>query len=246
MKQKRIFIVGCAGSGNTLLRRCFWAFDDVDVLYGGKKQKEDELSLRDFLAVKSGKRFVIGKRVKQTIFSSDKVERSMLDWQADKIRSEKIIIINTIRDGRDVILSTVTRDKIAITPRRWIHCMRHRRMWPKCIDYEVPYETLVRYPDDVQRELMRRYGLKPRRVTMQGMDTYANFSDYPAFLPPKEYDTRQFRANARNPADSRERYRPRPITADKIGKDREAYKRLITDGDLLRDFEKELKRAGYL
>ena len=56
MKCRRIFITGCAKTGTTLLRRCFWAFSGVDVLI-------DEISLPAFCLKKTDAPVLVGKRI---------------------------------------------------------------------------------------------------------------------------------------------------------------------------------------
>ena len=244
VKQTRILITGCAGCGNTLLRRLFHAFADVDVLLGDKKvrkdgsvsYKGDEVTLEDLINRSSDAPFVVGKRVKHTIFSTDIINEDGLKRQAEIIRRNNVKIINTIRDGRDVILSTVTSKRLPIGPRRWIHCMRHRDAFRKLITLEVRYEDLVTNPNVVQDAIAERFWLTPIH----------SFSDYPDFLPDKEYDTRQFRANPTKAGDKRERYRPKRINADRVGKDLNAYKKIIKKETLRRHFEEELGKAGYI
>jgi len=244
MKQTRILITGCAGSGNTLLRRLFHSFADVDVLMGDRKvrpkdgkviYKGDEVTLEDLINRPSDAPFVVGKRVKQTIFSTDMITEEDLKKQADLIRKHGIKIINTIRDGRDVILSTVTSKKLPINPRRWIHCMRHRKIFD-VITLEVRYEDLVTDPDKIQDVIAYMFGMEPLH----------KFSDYPEFLPDREYDTRQFRAKPTKGGDKRERYRPKKISAGRIGKDLTAYRGLMKDKTQKRHFEEELRKAGYI
>jgi hypothetical protein len=227
LNQIRIYVTGCAGSGNTLLRRCFYAFKDTDVLLSGPKWKEDELCLDSFIERESKFPIMVGKRTWRTIFSTDVMSKKQLDIQVGKIKKHNIRIINTIRDGRDVVLSTITKDKLPISAKRWIHSMRHRYIYPKLIAYEVRYEDLVTDPDSIQAQISERFGLVPTH----------KFSEYPDFIPHLEHRSRQFR----DP-----RYRKRPISPDRIGKDLDAYKGIVRNPTILRHFERELEKAGYI
>jgi hypothetical protein len=86
----------------------------------------------------------------------------------------------------------------------------------------VRYEDLVQTPDTVQLLLASRLGL----------DAIHKFSDYPSF----------FRGDD---VSSIEKYRPRKITTENIGKDLELYKRRVIDDPQKQMFENLLTSLGY-
>ena len=225
---KRILIVGCAGSGTTLMRRLFYGFRGVELVTVGSSKNIEETSLEAFIKYKSDSPVLVGKRVKATIFSTDTLGKQALEKQAGIIRKRKILVVNMIRDGRDVILSTVTSKKIPVTPRRWIHSMRHRRMYPDLIAYEAKYEDVIRSPMRIQSEMAAKLGLT----------ILCNWDTYPDFVPAKEF---KMRGSGRD-----KRYGARRLSNARIGKDPKAYLTIIKKPLLVRHFEKELELAGYL
>ena len=221
MNPTRIFITGSGSSGNTLMRRLFYSFKDTEIL---RDEKTDEMHLKAIINAKSDKRFIVAKRVADTIFSKNgTMPKRDADMQAKKIRDNGITVINMIRDGRDV----VTKTTVDVTLRQWVMLMRQRRKYSDIIDLEVRYEDLVRDPDGVQELLIEKYGLEPEH----------KFSEYPAFVPKHEWNTHQSRFWQK---------RPRPIKTNRIGKNLEAYKQASEHPRVIKAFEEELRLAGYI
>jgi hypothetical protein len=156
----KIFITGCAGSGTTLLRKLFYAFQDVEIIDG-------QTSLQNFIVTPSKKRFVIAKRTGKTIFSG--IGHDLARKQLTQIRKNKIKILNIIRDGRDVLINR----PFELKPQRWVISINQRLLFPQGIDLEVKYEDLCLKPDEIQKLIIEKFGLIKKH----------NFSEYPMFLP---------------------------------------------------------------
>lgn len=176
----RIFITGCAKSGTTLLRRLFYAFDDVEVV-------PEEMHVYRFVEQESDARFLVAKRHRFSVFS-EHLPPEEVTKQTDFIKRYRIAIINIIRDGRDVIFS----DGMAVSPRRWAAAMSQRAAYPDLIVLEFKYETLIQQPDEEQQRLIDRLGLKKLH----------DWSSYPAFVHDAEFANRGA-AYQRRPLDSR-------------------------------------------
>jgi len=160
----RIYITGCAKSGTTLLRRLFYAFEDITVI-------GEEIHLNSFIKHPNPASIVVGKRTYKTIFSNT-YEMIPINKQIRLIEKTKDLrIINIVRDGRDVVLS----DNCAVPPLRWADSMHQRRKLNHLIDMEIIYEDLISCPDVIQQEIMFTFGLKKKY----------KFSEYPCFVPKK-------------------------------------------------------------
>jgi len=224
---KRIFITGCAKSGTTLLLRMCYAFQSTDVLYR-KGFNGHEMTLSEFLNIKTDKRFLIGKRLPPFVLSNS--ETPEFEDQLSWIRKQDIGIINVTRDGRDVILS----DGNYVKPKRWIDSMKQRNEYSDIIDLEVKYEDLIRNPNCVQDNICNVFGIQKAN----------HFSDYPEFVKDWVYDWNVSvlaRAGKGNDSD----YGKRKLSDKGIGKDVNAYKNICTDEEL-GDFENQLKISGYI
>ncbi|MDB4335846.1 sulfotransferase domain-containing protein [bacterium] len=227
---KKIFITGCAKSGTTLLLRMCFAFEDTEVLY--KKGAEGhELDFNDFVDYKSTNQFVIGKRHPPALLSTT-YDHQLHQTQAGKVLSEKIGIINVVRDGRDVLLS----DGNYVKPERWISCIEQRDkvLFGNLIDLEISYEDLVRKPDQVQKDIENKFGLKSKH----------SFSVYPDYVEDWVFDW-NVSVLARAGLGNEKKYGKRRVSDKAIGKDLQAYKNICTEEELP-PFEKHLKHLGYL
>lgn len=229
----KIFITGCAKSGTTLLLRLFHAFKDVEIIW-----KPGELGLEYFCELSQSKPVLAAKRNGHNIFSvwwdhiHGKIERAhperhppireFLRPHLKLIKDHDIKILNIIRDGRDVIVS----DDRWVEPRRWISCMEQRRWYPKMLTCEVRYEDLVCFPGREQERIADTFEL----------DSAHKFSAYPDFVPPVAFER----------LEGQKIYRPRKIGPDSIGKGRDIWKTIIKDPEILKKFELELRRAGYV
>ena len=161
----RIFITGCAKSGTTLLKRLFYAFEDVDIC-------PDERHIVHFFEQPARAQVLVGKRHRFSLFS-EHLSDEVMEHQAELIRAHGVKVINIIRDGRDVIYS----DHNNVSPRRWVAAMRQRGKFADLIDMEISYEDLVRRPDDVQQQVAENLGLSIKY----------RWSDYPTFVPDEEF-----------------------------------------------------------
>lgn len=209
----RIYITGCAKSGTTLLRRMFYAFENIKVI-------DYEISIEDFAEYPKGGSILIGKRIFKTIFS-DVYRAVPVRKQINLIKNSKdLVIVNVIRDGRDVILS----DDYLVPPLRWVKSMHQRRKFSHLIDFEVKYEDLITNPNLVQQDLISKFGLKKQY----------NFSLYPTFVPDKADNL--FHPN----------YDLRPINEGNKNKNITEYKNIIKSKALLNRFHNELYLGGYI
>jgi len=210
----RIFITGCAGSGTTLLNRLFLAFEDTDVI-------SREAPLRELVEAESDKKFIIRKRTFNQIFSGSyaMIEAGpTLLHQINMIQDNDIQIINMIRDGRD-LMPRPNHEKYRYCP-RWIDSIDQIKKYGHLISATIRYEDLVTDPDEIQRGLVERYGLK----------VLHKFSDYPKFMT--------FGDEAKNWI-----HKNRPISPDRIGKNNGAYK--IECADMMHEFERALRYLNY-
>lgn len=157
----KIFITGCAKSGTGLLWRLMGYYVDmrlVSALDDGGVMSE-EITLDDFVGMGMN---VAGKRDKRSILS-DILPLEELERQKALIRDNGIKVVNMVRDGRDIAVST------GGSADRWISCMMQRRLCKDIIAAEVIYEDLVMWPDREQEILSDTLGLKIGR----------RFSEYP-------------------------------------------------------------------
>lgn len=203
----KIYIVGCAKSGTTLLRRLFHAYEGVQII-------PREIPIDAFMDAKNSDGVLVGKRSAFTIFSYP-LSEGMLAWHKTLISENKDTRVLCIyRDGRDVIESGVPLQ-------RWIASLLQMLYHREAIDLCIRYETLVRHPDTVQTFITNFLKLAPS----------AKFSEYPSFFPSDEVVA------------SGEKYKPRPISADRIGKNPDAH---LTVPEHRTIFRTLLEFMGYL
>ena len=161
----RIFIVGCARSGTTLLRRLFHAFEDVEVV-------PREVTLDEFAAMESPEgKTLVGKRTFDTIFSNClPVEEGRRQLKVLHVRPD-IRVLCIYRDGRDAVES-----ETRATPVRWYESMRQMRLAQDANLLPglatMKYEDMVSDPDGTQAGLANWFGLTPAH----------KWSEYPAFF----------------------------------------------------------------
>lgn len=218
----KIFITGCAKSGTTLLLKLFYAFDIT--VY----DETDEVSLFKFSRIPTPGNGIVAKRSAHSILSYNfKKTRDNSPYQADLIRKNKIMILNIVRDGRDVVLS----DNFYVSPERWLGSIKQRKKYKDIIKGEVRYEDIINDPQKVQIYLELTFGLKRKH----------NFIDFPKFVPK---DKMIF--SKENPERYKE-YDARPLTSKSINKDPDKYLELCKhDDNLLYEFEFYVKSLGYV
>lgn len=214
----RIFITGCARSGTTLLNRLFHSFENTEVI-------SPETSLDDFCTLASDKSFLVAKRIPLTILSVPLPEVEF-QRQLTLVHQHNIHIVNTIRDGRDVVHQNPTGPCVNVN--RWIGCILQARQLHRDITAEVRYEDLTQNPDTVQQQLAKT--LKLRRI--------ARFSSYPSFVPDTVFDEVEYRDFPY--------YRKRPIDSVSIGHSPTEYISLCTSNEERAFFERTLARLGYI
>ena len=152
----KIFIVGCAKTGTTLLRRLFNAFDGLEV-----NQKEQ--SLYDFVSSK----YNVAKRRKRELLSS--VYEDGIVWGEMKTSTDNgIKFVLMTRNREDTLKST----NGYVEPERYDGVKRQADMFSDMIASTVSYEELISDPDKVQERLAEELGLTIKH----------KFSDYPNFI----------------------------------------------------------------
>jgi len=165
----KIWITGCARTGTTLLGRLFYGYEGVTVI-------DPEIELEYFIdASGASTPHYSGKRSVGSIFSND-LSGSLIKDQSRLIQDNDVMVVNIIRDGRDVI--SLPKDGTVATPKRWVASMKQARDLKYLICYTVRYELLCEDPDGVQEALGAHLGL----------GTLHRWSDYPAFVPESVFE----------------------------------------------------------
>jgi len=210
----RIFITGCAKSGTTLLARLFSYFENVYV-------HPKEINVFNSKELKAKEKHIISKRNQKTIFSQTLYDYEMGE-QLYFIKKNNIKVINVVRDGRDVLPSLLNEAKYD----RWIDAIDQSIKYSRYIDYQIKYEDLVNRPDEVQKELELKYGLKPLR----------KFSQYP-----EQIDKQLFKEVKRDG----NKYSLRPIDKKSLKKNLWFYKSVLNPNQV-RQMDWLLKKLNYL
>jgi hypothetical protein len=176
---------------------------------------DSEITLNAFLTIENSGGVLIGKRAYGDIFSDALSDGNLNRATSLLINNSHIKVVNIFRDGRDVIES-------GIKPARWIAAVRQMLNYLGCIAINVRYEDLVKSPDVIQNIIANHLYL----------DVKHKFSEYPSFFPGDQVDQQK-------------KYRPRPIAADRIGKDLDLYKQRVVDEREQRTFENLGRSLGY-
>lgn len=212
---KKVFITGCAKSGTTLLKDMFRSFGSTFVI-------EAETSVGSICKLKTKSvgdyDFVVGKRTWDTIYSCGRLRDTDIDSQYHLLQSSDIIVINVIRDGRNVVKSLL-KDWGWYSPFEWMECVRQSNDHNGIINLTVKYEDLLTRPDEIQNEIMVVTGMKPEH----------SFSDYPNFIETTEQREKN--------------YTFRPLDKSKAYEvDKETFTKSPND---IRHFNELLKQLGY-
>ncbi len=215
---KRIFITGCARSGTTLMNRLFYAFRDISVI-------DHEISIDEFCNYDCDTKILVGKRTPSTILSVP-LSRDELDRHLAIIKKNDLLIVNVIRDGRDVVHRNPTGPQANVN--RWIGCMLQAQLFMGIIRVQVRYEDLVVTPDSVQEKLAAALYLTPD----------SKFSEYPFFVPDSAFDEPEYRDFVY--------YSKRQITNASVGHSSDEYINLCESPKQQALFERTLKRYGYM
>jgi hypothetical protein len=208
----KIFIVGCAKTGTTLVRRLFNAFDL-------RVCNNREISLGGFLRSD----YEVGKRSHDTLFSN-RIPLWKQLWQLWQIRRHDVAVIYVSRNSDDVLKSSGGY----VSPRR-LRAVRlqTRRFWrlvPRF--YQLEYEILLRQPDVVQERVSDFLGIEPRR----------KWSAYPKFIDPSLEDPENLSGSySLRPIGSEVftdiQFRPDGLPVVRYGVDRYPWKSLNSPGD---------------
>lgn len=164
---RRLYITGCARSGTTLLARMFYAFDQCQVM-------NEECNIYEFCGADiEGQEcdFLVGKRTEYTIFSNT-ISDFQRKNQLNLIAEEKLVVINCIRDGRNVV-EAWERAWGVYDPNAWMNSILQSLAFKDAITLTVRYEDLLSDPDSVQLKIMEAIGIEKTHL----------FSEYPEFVP---------------------------------------------------------------
>lgn len=156
---KRILVCGCARSGNTVMLHLLdTGFEDTEILYHGSGG--EVAPTKEHLV--EGK-IVIGKFPKK----ASKLSR----WLSE----EDLGVVYMMRDPRDVLVSRhpLKPKKYWVQPTRWIETAEIANQYK---DHErvmiLKYENLMTHPEDTQRKIAVRFGLK---ISQPFSECYRNF-----------------------------------------------------------------------
>lgn len=201
-------ISGCAHCGNTLLIRCFFAFENMSVVsketaYGwwpkirGGSPTYEKVHGGKHVATKRGV-----DNLFNDVLSDEQILRAL-----DVTKKLDLKHIVVIRDARDALLSTACKPLGRIC-RRWCAVMGQLQELSEYAAMIIRYEDIILKPDEVQQQIMDKYGLEAK----------ARFSEYPDFVPDQafvQYDKY---------GSSRKQYRKRPIDKDSLYRPAEKWK----------------------
>ncbi len=151
----KYFIVGCARTGTTLVRRLFNAFS-LSVY------NDNEISLNEL--IKS--RHQVGKRTSSSPFAgvlSDEKTEDMIK----EAKQHNVLFINVARDKHSTLIS----GNGYVPKERYERSVRQAQKYASHIAYTIYYEELISNPDKVQADISKTFGFKINHL----------FSDYPKF-----------------------------------------------------------------
>ena len=156
----RVFIVGCAGSGTTLLRRLFFAIEGTTVV-------PEQISALKFIDMDHPGGILVGKRGARCPMAG-RIDDDEARRQLTALCELDTAVIHIVRNGLDTVSGHQQP-----RPQKWAAAISQSRRLSQFVALEVRYEHLVRDPDDVQREVCGALCLTPT----------APWSEYPAFVP---------------------------------------------------------------
>lgn len=200
------------------MNRLFYAFQDVTVI-------DHEIAIDDFCQLRPQSKILVGKRTPLTILSVP-LGQEEIERQINLIMEKDLLIVNIIRDGRDVVHLNPKGPRVNVN--RWIGCMLQAQLYRHLVNIQVRYENLVSEPNMVQTRLCEVLGLVPAY----------EFSDYPDFVPDSAFDEPEYREFAN--------YNKRRITATSVGHSSSEYHDRCKSMEQQALFERILQRYGYL
>lgn len=214
----KFFITGCAKSGTTLVRRMFYAFDNIQII-------DNELSLDKLIAIKS-KKHLVGKRSYENLLSS------ILDTNKEKqqvrlIKQNNIFVINCIRDGRDVI-EKVDNTRFNKRPswKRWVNSIDMMYKYSKIINLNIFYEELV--------DINKTNNIQQQLIDLTNLKALHKWSEYPNFIPGPDQPIRR----------GHPRYELKPLHTQAINRHHKIYNSLTPEQK--QQFDKRLSKLGYI
>jgi hypothetical protein len=153
----KIFIVGCAKTGTTLVRRLFNGFYGLNVY----NKKEGSI---DFLI---DNHYNVVKRDINSIFSN-KIDEDLIKESIIKIFDNEIIIVYVKRNKRDVLKSS----NEYVSEERYKSCVFQSKKYKKMIDITINFDKLITNPDEIQEKISKKLNLKIKN----------KWSDYPNWV----------------------------------------------------------------
>lgn len=212
----KIFITGCAKSGTTLISDMFRAFSKTYVI-------NEEVSLEEFCNLKDEQigdfDFVVGKRSMYHVFSHSGLTKREVDRQMYLIKKHNILIVNVVRDGRNVVASYLKSWGV-YNPFEWMSCIEQSKAYKNVVLATVRYEDIINNADAAQIGLSKIFNIIGENL----------FSEYPNFVPQL----------TRNQSDSS--YNLRELDASKTTPDKETYLKRPND---IEHFNKLLTELNY-
>jgi len=160
----KIYIVGCAKSGTTLLKRMFYSFQ-VGVVV-------EECNINDFSRAQGN---LVAKRTHNTLFCTSILRQHDIDSQLSLMKD--MFVINVVRHPYSV-LKSYKKDWGLDGGADWVNSMIQFNKYKDYIDLTIRYEDLVEFPDYIQEVIIEKTKLKPVN----------DFSAYPAFFPSNQVE----------------------------------------------------------
>lgn len=155
MTKQKIYIVGCAKTGTTLILRLFHAFK-VKAGFG-------EISLKDF--IKSD--LEVAKRTHDQIMSNI-LNPEKINEAVELILKNNIKLIY-VRRGRK---ETLKSSNNYVTEKRYDACLNQFNNYRDLVNYIIDYEKLLKNPDKIQKEIADLFKL----------EIVHKWSEYPKFI----------------------------------------------------------------
>lgn len=200
------------------MNRLFYAFQDINVI-------DHEIAIDDFCQLRPQSKILVGKRAPLTILSVP-LEQEEIERQINLIKEQDLLIVNMIRDGRDVVHLNPEGPRVNVN--RWIGCMLQAQLYRHLVNIQVRYEDLVSEPNMLQTRLCEVLGSVP----------VYEFSDFPDFVPDSAFDEAEYRNFAN--------YNKRKITAASVGHSSTEYHDRCKSQEQQALFERTLQRYGYI
>jgi len=158
---KKFFIVGCAKTGTTLVRRLFNSFENINIC------NVKEISLDNFIKSE----YNVGKRTSNSIFSNVMSDEN-INNEILKIKNNNITIVYVERNKKDTLLSS----NGYVPKERYEACVEQANKYSNIISCIINYDLLVEDPDREQERVSKILNLNIKY----------KWSEYPDFINEEE------------------------------------------------------------